>query len=272
MKKTIFTEVDIEDLARRGETSLSLSENVLLTDLAYETAHRLGVKLVAEAALSPANPTQANLTGDIRHELLAINNELFAAGLITSTGGNISVRVPGKNNECWITPGSIFKGNLRPEMMVRIDLDGNSLDANAYPASSERFVHCEIYKRRPEVNAIVHSHGDWATLLILSGREFFPISEDSAFVGKVINVPFIEPGTKELAKAVADAFLQSDAALMQNHGLVTAGKNLRAAADLTHIIEHTAKRILLCNLLGKEPPAIPEHLIPEYQKLWAKRS
>jgi ribulose-5-phosphate 4-epimerase/fuculose-1-phosphate aldolase len=266
MTKTFYTEHDIRDLRRRGEHKLVIDGDVVLTDLAYEMAARLGIVLVRKQAAQCAVHNAQPAAVDIRHELLHINNELFAAGLVTSTGGNISVRIPGRPNELWITPGSVFKGSLQPEMMVRIDLEGSPLDADSYPASSECFVHCEVLKRRPELNAVVHTHAAMATVMALAKLSFLPISIESAYIGEIARVDFIKPGTKELGLQVAQAMDGSFAVLMQNHGLVVAGRSLRSAADMTHVIEQTAKKIITCHMLGKTPPVLTPETAEEYRK------
>jgi autoinducer 2 (AI-2) kinase len=197
---------------------------------------------------------------DPRVTLIQVVNELYAQQLMTATGGNVSVRIPGRD-ELWITPSQLFKGDLRPELMVRIDLQGRPLDEGARSPSSERLIHCAIYQARPEAQAVIHAHAKHATILANSDLPFLPISTEAAFFGSIPRIPFIMPGTDALAKAVGEAIASEWAVLMKNHGLIVAGRSLRRAADSAEIVERSAEVILGCYAVGREPPVLPEDAV-----------
>ena len=128
-------------------------------------------------------------------------------------------------------------------------------------------MHSQILKQHPEFNAVIHSHGMYTTILVLTGLPFLPLSGESCFCGEMKRIPYFKAGSQELGIAVADAMHGTHAVLLQNHGVVVASRNLRGAADLTLIIEENAKKIVICHLLGKQPPVLSPEIVEEYRKL-----
>lgn len=202
----------------------------------------------------------------LRDELVQMVNELYTTRLITAIGGNVSARIP-DSDHILITPSQLFKGDLRPDVLVRIDMAGKALDldvseaADALTPSSEWPMHCAIYQTRPDVGAIIHTHAPQVTILGLCDLPFLPISVEAALLGDLPRVPFIMLGTTDLAQAVVEALGDGTAVLMQNHGLIVAASSLRRAATLSEIIERTAEIILGCYAVGKEPLTLPENAI-----------
>ena len=217
-------------------------------------------------AAPPLAPPDGSAAITLREEVTRVAEELFAAQLITATGGNVSARIPG-GQEAWITPSQLFKGRLTADMMVRIDLDGNAADPDAAAPSSERLLHCEIYRARPDVEAVVHAHAAYATVLGMSGIPFAPVTTEAAFFGDIPRVSFIMPGSRELAVAVREALGAGTAVLLQNHGLVVAASSLRQAANAAEIIERVSQLIWSCHAVGKEPPTLPKDVLATLREI-----
>ncbi len=244
--------------ARTEFRDLDLALEPALLEAAAQTDPPPAVATTASS--SEDAPAAATLFGDIREEVVRAVEELYAHGLVTSTGGNVSVRIAGKD-EMWITPNSSFKGALRADMLVRIDLDGNPIHDSPYAPSSERMLHCALYRNNRNVGAVIHSHAPKVTILGLADLPFLPISTEAAFIGEIPRVPFIMPGTGELADAVGAMAKSAPAVIMQNHGLIVGGPNLRHTIDMTFIIEETADKLIVCHLLGKTPPVLPDEIV-----------
>jgi len=195
---------------------------------------------------------------DQPRQLLDVVNELYQFHIITATGGNVSVRCDDNPDECWITPGSVFKGDLKPELMVRIGMDGEKRDPSAPSPSSEWPFHTQTLIKKPKANAVIHAHAPYATMLANTGIPFLPISSEAAFFGEIERIPFTMPGTSDLAELVSEALKDESVVLMENHGIVVTGSSLRRACDTVQIIERTAEVIVGCyQATGKPPKVLP---------------
>lgn len=224
--------------------------------------HR-GVRDVPRVAATAEKVTMAAAPkADQRQQLLDVVNELYQYHIITATGGNVSVRCDDNPDECWITPGSTFKGDLRPELMVRIRMDGERLDADAPKPSSEWPFHTQTLLKQPGAMAVIHAHAPYATILANTGIPFLPISTEAAFFGEIQRIPFTMPGTDELAELVSEALKAEPVVLMENHGIVVRGKSLRRACDTVQMIERTAEVIVGCyQATGKPPKVLPQQAV-----------
>jgi len=204
----------------------------------------------------------------IKRDICKVMKNLFNRGLVSALGGNVSARIPG-SNEFWITPSGIFKGELNPDDLVKLDLDGNIIEGFLRP-SIEWPLHAAIYRVRPDVNAIVHAHNPFTLGLALAGVGLKPISVEAVMVLRRVEiVPFAFPGTDQLAKLVAEAASKgARAIILQNHGIVALGANLYDAEAVAETLEEVAIAQFVAMALGKEPPVIPEKDVELYYKLY----
>lgn len=193
---------------------------------------------------------------------------LFERGLVSALGGNVSARLPG-TREFWITPSGIFKGELVPDDLIKVDLDGNVIEGFGRP-SIETPLHAAIYRVRPDINAIVHAHNPITLGLALASVGIKPITVEAVMVLRRVEVvPFAFPGTDQLAKLVAEkAATGARALILQNHGIVALGSNLYDAEAVAETLEEVAWAQFVALILGKEPPVIPEREVELYYKLY----
>jgi len=194
---------------------------------------------------------------DVKQQLADITTELFHAGVVTATGGNISVRCATRYDAAWITPSQIYKRELTPDQMVMISLDGKKIRGE-YTPSIESVYHANILKHRTNINAVVHTHAPLSIVFGLCEMELIPITAEAIFMSNIPMIPWYLAGSNELAVAVEKEVSRTEArgAFLRNHGLITIGETLREAADSTLAVEHTIKILVTCKLVGKEPTEI----------------
>jgi L-fuculose-phosphate aldolase len=198
---------------------------------------------------------------DLKREMIQVCQRLVDLGYVVGTYGNISARVPGG---LIITPSRVDYDALTPRDMVTVSGTGTILDGTRLP-SSELEVHRQIYLRRPDVNAIVHTHSLHATALSCR-QETIPVivEEQSQVVGDEIRCTRYVPAGRheELGKETARALGASNAVLLANHGTVSCGRSLEEALFTCVIVERVTQMWLLTGAGGAVPiPA--EHVASE---------
>jgi L-fuculose-phosphate aldolase len=187
----------------------------------------------------------------LRADIVEVGRRLYARGYTASNDGNISVRLDG--GRLLMTPKSVCKGFMSPDMMCITDLDGKKLAGERDP-SSEMQMHLEVYRQRPDAKAVVHAHPPIATGFAVAG-----IPLDRAVLAEVVttlgSVPIAEyatPSTKELPEAVRKYVKAHDGMLLANHGALTLGGDLFSAYYKMETIEHFAKISFVARTLGGE--------------------
>jgi L-fuculose-phosphate aldolase len=196
---------------------------------------------------------------EAKEQIIQITNELFGMGLLTATGGNISA-LAADGETMWITPSQMYKGGLTQADLVHIQPDGTVLEGTRKP-SVEYQMHAAAYKVRPATTGAVHTHAPVATAFGICNQVFPPINTDAVFLRDTVTVPWYMPGSKELADAVAAALEKSRGAILQNHGLMTVGLDLRQAATRAMMLEETAKIVLYCKQFGGTISVLPDEWV-----------
>ena len=187
----------------------------------------------------------------LRADMVEVGRRAYAREMTDGNAGNLSVRLG--SDRLLMTPKSVCKGFMTPDMMCITDLDGRKLQGDRDP-STEMLMHLEVYRQRPDVQAVVHAHPPTATGFAVAG-----IPLDRAVLAEVLttlgSIPIAEyatPSTAELPEAVRKYIKAHDGMLLANHGALTVGPDLMVAYYKMETIEHFAKVSLVARTLGRE--------------------
>jgi len=202
---------------------------------------------------------------EAREQVIQITNELFSMGLLTATGGNVSARAA-DGETLWITPSQMYKGGLQAADLVRITRDARVVEGERVP-SVEWQMHWAAYEARPGTTGAVHTHAPIATAFGITEQSFPPINTDAVFLRDTPTVPWLMPGSKDLADAVGSALTKSRGCILQNHGLMTVDRDLRKAATRAMLIEETAKIVLYCKQFGGQLTLLPDEWVAQLAPL-----
>jgi len=194
----------------------------------------------------------------LREEVCALHALLPANGLVAWTSGNVSARVPGAELMV-IKPSGLDYEDLTPESMVLCDLDGNVVEGE-YKPSSDTGSHAYVYRHRPDVGGVVHTHSTYATAWSARAEAIPCVITAMAdeFGGEIPVGPFALIGDESIGKGIVETLAghRSPAVLMRNHGVFTIGKNARAAVKAAVMTEDVARTVHLARAYG-EPIPIP---------------
>lgn len=190
----------------------------------------------------------------LRRKLAAVSRRAYRLGLAPGISGNLSCRVPGRDRVL-IKATGMSLGQLTPRHVLLIDLEGNVVEESDLRPSKERFFHLEVYRRRPDVGAVVHLHPPHALVFAAAG-ELPPLHTGAARTflgGRLSLVPPAPSGSRELADAVGEALGSPGmrAAILAEHGTVTVGAELEEALYLSEYLEDACRTALWLRLLGE---------------------
>jgi L-ribulose-5-phosphate 4-epimerase len=192
----------------------------------------------------------------LKEQLWKLHLELPKNNLVTWTSGNVSARDP-ESGLVVIKPSGITFEDLRPEDHVVVDLDGKIVEGTLKP-SSDTASHLYIYRHRPDVNGVVHTHSAYATAFAALGRPIpvYLTAMADEFGGPIPCGGFALIGGEEIGQQVVEHIGKSPAVLLKNHGVFTIGPNARAAVKAAVMTEDVARSSWLALQLG-QPDEIP---------------
>ena len=205
----------------------------------------------------------------LREEICQLHQELPRWGLVTWTSGNLSGRDPGTGYVV-IKPSGLRYEDLRPEHMVVVDLDGEVVEGDIKP-SSDTASHLYIYRHRPDVGGVVHTHSAYATAFAAVGQPI-PVCLTAIADEFGCTIPcagFALIGGEEIGREVVENIGESPAILLKQHGVFTVGPDATAAVKASVMVEDVARTVYLARQLG-EPEAIPEEAVRKLRRRYAE--
>ena len=208
-----------------------------------------------------------------RQQICDAGRRLLDEGLVARTWGNISLRCDERS--FLVTPGGRTYDDLEPGDIVRVFMEDLSYGGTIRP-SSEKGLHAEIYRNRPDINAIIHTHQNNASIVAAAGRSI-PVNVNGSGVikGKTIGVAVhAMPGSRSLARATARCLGDGNAALMANHGAVCAGPDMESAFRVAGELEKLCGKYIedgYLHVSGEAGPFDPDKMRQYYLEHFSRR-
>lgn len=201
-----------------------------------------------------------------RHNLARAILMLERAGII-DFNGHASMRLPGGDGML-INSGASVRSALTADDIVAVDFDGRPIDGGPVPPM-EFHIHSEIYRRRPDVNAVIHAHPLWSTLFSSTGKPVKPVIMQAAVLGEIREFPTIASiNTKALGEELATTLGEQRVALLKSHGAVIAAGNIIEAFVLAVYLEENAERQHRAEQIGEPAVLTKEEVAVISSNLW----
>ena len=201
-----------------------------------------------------------------RQNIVEVGRMVYAKGWVAANDGNISIRLD--QNRILATPTGISKGRMQADDLIICDLNGDKIEGRR-ERTSEIAMHTTVYRLRPDVQAVVHSHPPVSTGFAVAGKalNLAILPEVVIGLGCVPLAGYGLPGTPALTEGMLPYIPKYDALLMANHGAVCYGEDVFKAYFKMETLEHVARITLVAELLGG-PKVLPR---AEVQKLFDSR-
>ncbi len=202
----------------------------------------------------------------LKTQLWKLHLELPKNGLVSWTGGNVSARDP-ETNLVVIKPSGVMYEDLRPEDHVVVDLEGAIIEGSLAP-SSDTASHLYIYRHRPDLNGIAHTHSPYATAFAALGRAIpvYLTAIADEFGGPIPCAGFALIGGEEIGQQVVAHIGSSPAVLLKNHGVFTVGASARVAVKAAVMTEEVARTVWYALQLGTPDEIAPDDVARLHQR------
>lgn len=189
-------------------------------------------------------------SAQLKDQIIDTGKKMIDYRLVVATWGNISCRIPRKS-QFYITPSGMSYDELKTGDLVTMNFEGDVVEGKRKP-SSEALLHQEIYKARPDIWGIIHTHSNFACSFAVAQERIPPILEEAAqLIGGPVEVAqYAMPGTFQLAQNAVKSLEARNAVMLANHGVVGVGRTLAEAFTVAILVEKLAQVFLGAKMIG----------------------
>ncbi|MBI3794858.1 MAG: class II aldolase/adducin family protein [Nitrospinae bacterium] len=188
-----------------------------------------------------------------RKDIVAIGKMIHARGWISSTDGNMSIKI--SEDRILTTPTGVHKGFMEEDDLILVDMDGKKVSGSRNP-SSEIALHLACYKNRPDIGAVVHAHPTLCIAFSVAGIQLAQclLPEVIFTLGSIPTADYAAPTTQDVPKSIEKVIKEYDAVILERHGSVTIGKTIFDAFYTLERMEHVAEITYHARALGNARP------------------
>ena len=203
---------------------------------------------------------------ELRKQVSYCNRQLPVQGLVTWTSGNVSGRDP-QSGLVVIKPSGVLFEDLTPENMVVVDLDGKIIEGNL-GVSTDTATHLYVYRHRPDVGGIVHTHSNFATAFAAVGKSIpvYLTAIADEFGCPIPCGAYARIGDEGIGKEIVRSIGDAPAILMKNHGVFSIGKGPVQALKAAVMTEDIARTVFYALQLGQPDELSPEEVAANHDR------
>jgi L-fuculose-phosphate aldolase len=203
-----------------------------------------------------------------RREVLRAVQTIAAAGLVSGSSGNVSMRVAADERLLAVTASSVPYAHFTLDDVLVVDLDIDPVVGDGVP-SSESLTHLAVYRARPDVRAVIHTHSVYASAFAAAAQPIPPVLDEQmvALGGTVEVAEYGASSSDDLAERCVSALGDRAAVLLRNHGVVGVGRTMDEALAVVELVERVAKVHLLAGELGGAA-ALPDDAVARERRIY----
>jgi L-ribulose-5-phosphate 4-epimerase len=235
---------------------------MLLEDIKLFLDKKTPKHLMNPEVLSEKKVISSEKIDKLKKDIVDLCKILLEEKHVIGSAGNVSVRVRDDENEfVLITPSNVKYIEMKPEDILVIDMEGKVIEGDRNP-SVEKHMHLNVYKERDDVNAIIHAHSIYSTVLSALKLSLPPVMEELVpyIGGEVLCAEYGEAGSEELAKTVNESLEERNAVFLANHGNLCCGSHLEGAKTVLDYVERGSKIYYMAKLI-EDPNLLPEDTV-----------